>query len=70
MVNVMSRFSPVLVNGDEHGADMGRMGVSGFPTVVFCDLAGKPVAKVEGYVDAQTFRRRASEAAELARAPE
>lgn len=48
----------VRVNAEEGGEDVARRyGVSGYPTILFVDGAGKLVRRVEGYVDVSEMVR-------------
>ncbi len=63
MVKQMAKFTPVLIDGDEHKAGSAKYGVSGFPTVVFCDADGNAVNRVVGAVPVSHFRAKITAAA-------
>ena len=48
-------FTPVIVDGDTEKPVMRRYGVSAFPTVVFTDMNGVPIASVAGYQPKDRF---------------
>ena len=61
----MHRFTPILVDADEHGEVLGRFGSRYLPTVVFCDELGNKQHMVIGPKPPAEYRREVDKAIAL-----
>ncbi len=66
-VKILSHFTPILVDADTEQEFKRKLGVSGFPTVIFADAKGNEVSKVVGAVPTKQFRSRAEAAKKKAK---
>jgi len=54
--SALNRVVLVRLNAEKDGeADAGRLGVSGYPTIVFLDHQGHEVGRISGYLPASAF---------------
>jgi hypothetical protein len=67
VIEALTHFTPILVDGDTETEITKKLASRGFPTTVFADLKGDPVATVVGAVAVKDFLREAQGAAKKAK---
>lgn len=61
-VKILSKFTPILVDGDTEKSVVQKYGIRGYPNTVFADMKGEAAgAPVTGAVPVEQFRAKAEE---------